>query len=425
MGDVRVGSGDLNLTPCIPAQCLEADGGSISLTLAAHRLGPIQPPLRLHGLQLRHFRNIEQLELTFAAPRLVVVGDNGQGKSNLLEAVELLGSLRSHRSSRDQDLIRHGEARASLQARSSEGDRLQLELRQRGGRQASRNGKVLERQHDLLGSLRCVGFSTLDLELVRGEPAIRRHWLDRVVLQLEPVYAELLARYGRLLRQRSQLLRRGLGGAVRDQLLDAFDQQMAVVGTRVHRRRHRALERLAPLAASWQSRLSDGRERLELVYRSGTQAEAEDSRDLEEEVWRQMLQRQLAHQRTEELRLGQCTVGPHRDEVELLLGEQPARRYGSAGQQRTLVLALKLAELELVRQVVGEPPVLLLDDVLAELDPQRQQLLLEAVGDGHQCLVSTTHLGAFTGGWRRDCQVVTMREGRLIDRTEDDPASGT
>jgi DNA replication and repair protein RecF len=338
-----------------------------------------------------------------------VVGPNGEGKSNLLEAVELLGSLRSHRTGSDRDLIRHGHSSAVLRGGTASGDRLQLELRQQGGRRASRNGKLLERQHDLLGSLRCVGFSTLDLELVRGEPAIRRHWLDRVVLQLEPVYADLLSRYGRLLRQRSQLLRRGLGGPSLGALLDSFDQQMAVIGTRLHRRRHRALLRLEPLAAAWQSRLSGGREVLQLGYRSGTLLQGPDA----EEPWRQAMASQLLAQRQEELRLGQCGVGPHRDEVELLLAEQPARRYGSAGQQRTLVLALKLAELELVGQVVGHPPLLLLDDVLAELDPERQQLLLEAVGEGHQCLVSATHLEAFRGGWTRAAQVVRMRAGEL------------
>jgi DNA replication and repair protein RecF len=342
-----------------------------------------------------------------------VVGPNGEGKSNLLEAVELLGSLRSHRTGSDRDLIRHGQPRAVLRTRTGAEDLLQLELRRQGGRQVSRNGKALERHHDLLGSLRCVGFSSLDLDLVRGEPALRRQWLDRVVLQLEPVYAELLSRYGRLLRQRSQLLRRGLGGQALDALLDSFDQQMALIGTRLHRRRHRALQRLEPLAAAWQSRLSGGREALLLHYRSGTRLEGEDA----EEPWRQALASQLLAQRTEERRLGQCGVGPHRDEVALLLGEQPARRYGSAGQQRSLVLALKLAELELVQQVVGQPPLLLLDDVLAELDPQRQQLLLEAVGEGHQCLVSTTHLEAFSGGWRRHCQVVRMQGGSAVSST--------
>jgi DNA replication and repair protein RecF len=341
-----------------------------------------------------------------------VIGANGEGKSNLLEAVELLTSLRSHRCSSDPDLIRQGEQTSRLRARTSEGDQLELELRRRGGRRALRNGRSLERLIDLIGPLRCVGFSALDLELVRGEPAQRRQWLDRVVLQLEPIYGALLSRYGRLLRQRSQLLRRGLAPAERSALLDAFDQQMALVGTRLHRRRRRALERLEPLARLWQERLGGGKEVLELAYRSGTRLEAEATAD-GEEVWRAALLDQLLQQRSEEERLGQCLVGPHRDEIELLLGGAPARRYGSAGQQRTLVLALKLAELDVVHAVVGEPPLLLLDDVFAELDPRRQNLLLEAVGNGHQCLVSATHLECFNGSWRSDAQVVRMRQGTL------------
>ena len=338
-----------------------------------------------------------------------MVGPNGEGKSNLLEAVELLGSLRSHRSSADHDLIRHGQPVSVLRARTSGGDLLQLELRRSGGRNAQRNGKSLERQLDLLDSLRCVGFSALDLELVRGEPAVRRQWLDRVVLQLEPLYGDLVSRYGRLLRQRSQLLRRGLAGDQLDPLLDAFDLQMALLGTRLHRRRARALRRLEPLARQWQQRLGGSQEALELSYRSGTRLEGDEA----EEPWRAALAEQLLAQRPEERRTGQCRVGPHRDEIALLLAGHAARHHGSAGQQRTLVLALKLAELDLVGQVVGEPPLLLLDDVLAELDPGRQQLLLEAVGTEHQCLVSATHGEALTSGWRGASQVVRMEAGRL------------
>jgi DNA replication and repair protein RecF len=377
-------------------------------TLAADRPRPI----RLHRLELLHFRNIAGLDLELQAPRLLVIGANGEGKSNLLEAVELLTSLRSHRCSSDPDLIRQGEPTSRLRARTSEGDQLELELRRRGGRRALRNGRSLERLIDLIGPLRCVGFSALDLELVRGEPAQRRQWLDRVVLQLEPIYGALLSRYGRLLRQRSQLLRRGLAPTERSALLDAFDQQMALVGTRLHRRRGRALERLEPVAQLWQERLGGGNEVLELVYRSGTRLETEAT-GTGEEVWRAALLDQLLQQRSEEERLGQCLVGPHRDEIELLLGGAPARRFGSAGQQRTLVLALKLAELDVVHAVVGEPPLLLLDDVFAELDPRRQNLLLEAVGNGHQCLVSATHLECFNGSWRSDAQVVRMRQGTL------------
>lgn len=391
----------------------KADGSDPTPDLVGSTLAADRPrPIRLHRLELLHFRNIAGLELELQAPRLLVIGANGEGKSNLLEAVELLTSLRSHRCSSDPDLIRQGEPTSRLRARTSEGDQLELELRRRGGRRALRNGRSLERLIDLIGPLRCVGFSALDLELVRGEPAQRRQWLDRVVLQLEPIYGALLSRYGRLLRQRSQLLRRGLAPTERSALLDAFDQQMALVGTRLHRRRGRALERLEPLAQLWQERLGGGKEVLELLYRSGTRLEAEAT-GTGEEVWRSALLDQLLQQRSEEERLGQCLVGPHRDEIELLLGGAPARRYGSAGQQRTLVLALKLAELDVVHAVVGEPPLLLLDDVFAELDPRRQNLLLEAVGNGHQCLVSATHLECFNGGWRSDAQVVRMRQGTL------------
>jgi DNA replication and repair protein RecF len=372
--------------------------------------------MRLQRLELHHFRNIESLQLSIQAPRLIVVGANGEGKSNLLESVELLTSLRSHRCSSDRDLIRRGQSSCHIRASTVEGDGLELHLRRSGGRQALRNGKPLDRQLDLLGSLRSVGFSALDMALVRGEPALRRQWLDRVVLQLEPVYGALLSQYGRLLRQRAQLLRRRL---VHDGLLDVFDSQMAVLGTRLHRRRLRALQRLAPLAAVWQDRLGGGGEPLELAYRSGTPLpEGEGAAGLthqsvEEATWRLALEIQLRDQRSEEERLGQCLVGPHRDEVEMRLGALLARRYGSAGQQRTLVLALKLAELELVTSVVGAPPLLLLDDVLAELDPNRQQMLLEAVGEGHQCLVSATHVEMFSRGWCRRAQVVAMRSGVL------------
>ncbi|MEB3240605.1 MAG: DNA replication/repair protein RecF [Synechococcus sp.] len=363
----------------------------------------------LHRLELHSFRNYASLQLDLRAPRLLVLGNNGEGKSNLLEAVELLGSLRSHRCSSDRDLIQRGAKRSRLRAQAGPeaDDDLVLELRRQGGRWLSRNGKVLERHADLIGPLRCVGFSALDLELVRGEPALRRAWLDRVVQQLEPVYSELLSRHGRLMRQRSQLLRRPLDN--REAVLDALDQQLAVIGTRLHRRRHRALRRLEPLAAPWQERLSGGREQLQLTYMAGTELKEPEN----EQQWQQALLEQLRLQRPKEERLGYCQVGPQRDDVALLLGGEPARRLGSAGQQRCLVLALKLAELELVQQLSGVAPLLLLDDVLAELDPQRQQLLLEAIGEGHQCLVSATHLQSCVDDWRQRAQLVEIRAGAI------------
>ena len=370
-------------------------------------------PRRLWRLELSAFRSYRDASLGVESNRLIVVGANAAGKSNLLEAAELLGSLRSHRTAGDQDLIRFGAARSRIRGHVGDdgGECIALELRQRGGRQAMRNGHPLPRQRDLLGSLRCVCFSCLDLELVRGGPALRRQWLDRVVMQLEPLYGDLLSRYGRLLRQRISLLRRH-----RDQLpvgiLEAYDQQMASLGTRLHRRRHRALLRLNPLAERWQHTLSGQQETLQLTYRPGTQLDPQaEGEALPDGQWLTAMRQQLAEQRQQERCAGSCRVGPHRDDVELQLNGQAARRYGSAGQQRCVVLALKLAELELVTAVSGQPPLLLLDDVLAELDPRRQQLLLEAVGTQHQCLVTTTHLDHFVAGWHRDAQHVTVTVG--------------
>tara|TARA_Y100001968_G_C19437880_1_gene760844 strand:+ start:140 stop:1198 length:1059 start_codon:yes stop_codon:yes gene_type:complete len=346
------------------------------------------------------------MRLDLTSNRLLVIGANGIGKSNLLEAVELLGTLRSHRARQDQDLIYWNEKKAVVKAQCDNDESLLLELRSRGGRKAYRNDNRLTRQLDLIGPLRCVGFSSIDLGLVRGDPSFRRNWLDRVVQQLEPIYSELISRFNRLLRQRNQIWRQSImeSSQERNNLLDTFDAQMALVSTRIHRRRNRALQHLQPLAALWQKRLSNDSELLEINYVPGSLLEGEE----EELSWRLAIEDQLKSQRHLEQKLGSCRIGPHRDEIDFLINGIGARRFGSAGQQRTIVLALKLAELELVQQLYGEPPILLLDDVLAELDPKRQLLLLEAVGEKHQCLISATHIDVFEGEWKRNSQIVEL-----------------
>ena len=338
--------------------------------------------------------------------RLIVIGQNGIGKSNLLESVELLSSLRSHRSNRNQDLIYWDQEQASLTAMIEDDQKLSLELNRKGGRKAYKNEKLLTRQIDLIGPMRSVGFSSLDLELIRGEPSLRRNWLDRIVQQLEPVYSDLMGRLSRLLRQRSQLWRNFRIESYKDQniLLDSFDMQMALVSTRIHRRRRRILNRLLPIAATWQEHLSNSKEKLNIVYLPGSKLEAEEN----ETLWRESIERQLLELRPEEEITGNCRIGPHRDDVQFLVNGVDARRFGSAGQQRTIVLAMKLAELELIKTLYGKSPILLLDDVLAELDPKRQLLLLDAVGQKHQCLISATHVESFEGEWVRNSQLMQL-----------------
>ncbi len=337
---------------------------------------------------------------------MIVIGKNGVGKSNLLESVELLSSLRSHRSNRNQDLIYWDQDKAFLSGMVEDDQKLSLELNRKGGRKAYKNEKLLTRQIDLIGPMRSVGFSALDLQLIRGEPSLRRNWLDRIVQQLEPVYSDLMGRFSRLLRQRSQLWR-SLNVESKEEhniLLDSYDMQMALVSTRIHRRRRRILDRLLPIASNWQKHLSNSKEKLDIVYLPGSKLEGEES----EKLWRESIECQLLEMRSEEQITGNCRVGPHRDDVHFLVNEVDARRFGSAGQQRTIVLALKLAELELIKTLYGQSPILLLDDVLAELDPKRQLLLLEAVGQKHQCLISTTHVESFEGEWVRNSQLMQL-----------------
>ena len=180
--------------------------------------------------------------------------------------------------------------------------------------------------------------------------------------------------------------------------------QMALVSTRIHRRRRRILDRLLPIASRWQQHLTDSKEKLDITYLPGSKLEGEES----ERLWRESIERQLLEMRPEEEITGNCRVGPHRDDVQFSINDVDARRFGSAGQQRTIVLSLKLAELELIKMVYGKSPILLLDDVLAELDPKRQLLLLEAVGQKHQCLISATHLESFEGEWVRNSQLMEL-----------------
>jgi DNA replication and repair protein RecF len=375
----------------------------------------------LRSLHLRHFRNYRDQEITFDAPKTILVGENAQGKTNLLEAVELLATLRSRRASRDRELVYQEERQAQIAAtveRLGVAHELVMELRSSGRRSLKVDGQVLRRQADFLGQVNAVVFSSLDLELVRGGPEARRNWLDGVLLQLEPVYLGLVEQYRQILRQRNALLKQDPAAAGDKFSQMAFwDAQLATTGSRIMRRRARLLQRLEPLAAHWHRVISGGRETLTLTYRP--QVPLPDPQASPEVIQAQFLA-EIRAKAAAEHSLGSSLVGPHRDEVELCINGAAARAYGSQGQQRTLVLALKLAELELIEQVVRDPPLLLLDDVLAELDLQRQNQLLEAIQERVQTLVTTTHLGSFDASWLKAAQILQVQGGQLFpDKTGD------
>ncbi|KAI9131405.1 DNA replication/repair protein RecF [Acaryochloris sp. CCMEE 5410] len=368
----------------------------------------------LQQLHLIQFRNYVAQQVEFSAPKTILVGPNAQGKSNLLEAVELLSTLKSHRVSRDRDLVKEGESlsqvTATLQRESGPLD-LSLTLRANGRRTVSVNSETIRRQLDFLGHLNIVQFSSLDMDLVRGGPGERRNWLDAVLVQLEPVYAHLLQQYQQVLKQRNAYLkhhRADNAPQVDPQQLILWNQQLAASGSRVIQRRQRMLMRLVPLAGHWHQTISGHQEQLEILYTPNVSYDPQ----FPEQLYPQFLSQLEEKSMLEQLQ-GLSLVGPHRDEVTLLINGTPARQYGSQGQQRTLVLALKLAELKLIEEVVGEAPLLLLDDVLAELDLNRQNQLLDAIQTRFQTLITTTHLGAFDAKWLDSAQVLTVKAGQV------------
>jgi DNA replication and repair protein RecF len=387
----------------------------------------------LRTLHLRNFRNYLDQQVDFSAAKTILVGDNAQGKSNLLEAVELLSTLRSHRTSRDRDLVRDGETIGQISAqleRALGPAELSLTLRSNGRRGVALNGESLRRQLDFLGILNVVQFSSLDLDLVRGGPEQRRNWLDALLIQLEPIYAYILQQYNQILRQRNALIRklqrsreeaRGNRAsevaevyAIDDPApsvdeLSLWNTQLTIAGTRVIRRRSRVIQRLAPLAQHWHQLISGRQEELTVRYAPNVPLEQDTPETVQQAFLDKLQARAIAEQYQ-----GTSLVGPHRDEVEFTINTTSARQYGSQGQQRTLVLALKLAELQLIEEVIGEPPLLLLDDVLAELDLNRQNQLLEAIQDHFQTLITTTHLGAFDAKWLHSSQIFSVKAGHLL-----------
>jgi len=367
----------------------------------------------LKSLHLRQFRNYRDQQVSFTAPKTILLGDNAQGKSNLLESVELLATLRSHRATRDRELVQDSATEGYVNAllvRATGTLDMALLLRASGRRTVALNGQTLRRQVDFLGAMSAVQFSSLDLELVRGSPGHRRTWVDTLLTQLEPVYAHILQQYNLALRQRNALLKQRSEESYGVDLnqLAIWDAQLATLGTRVIRRRARVLARLAPLAETWHREISNSTEQLEVHYVPNVVIEKDDPVVIQEAFLEKIQKRAIAEQVQ-----GTTLVGPHRDEIEFTINHTPARQYGSQGQQRTLVLSLKLAELKLIESILNDPPLLLLDDVLAELDMKRQNKLLDTIQDRFQTLITTTHLGSFDAQWLKSSQILHVSAGHI------------
>lgn len=378
----------------------------------------------LQNLNLYSFRNYYQEEISFKASKIILTGDNAQGKSNLLEAIELLSILKSYRINKDQHLVQENQSTARITAnlkRKLTNNKLSLILRKNGRRTLNVNGENVKRNADFLGHLNTVFFSSLDLNLVRGGPEYRRNWVDNLVIQLQPVYDHILKEYSKVLKQRNALLKEFkkqdnheyiddlvIDKSNRNLQLKVWDQKLADLGTKIIRRRTRILNRIIPIAKQWHSKISSETECLDINYSPNVICVKDDHIEVQKAIENKIQERRVA-----EFSLGTTVVGPHRDEINFTINDTPVRIFGSQGQQRTFVLSLKLAEIQLIEEVIGEPPLLLLDDVFAELDIQRQNHLLNALGNHCQTFITTTNLNFFNSKLLQNSQVLKIEKGKI------------
>lgn len=346
-------------------------------------------------LSLADFRSYTLAEVPLGAGVTVFTGANGQGKTNLVEAVEYLATLGSHRVASEAPLVRAGAERAVLRARVQAGledDRsllLEIEITPGRANKASLNRAPLRRPRDLLGALRVVLFSPEDLSLVKGDPADRRRFIDELVTARWPRLAGVRADYERVLRQRSTLLKslagRGPRAVTADvaATLDVWDGQLATLGGEIVSARLVTLEALRPFLAKAYADIAPTRDVAGIDYRATAAAEPQQTPD---EIAAGLTER-MTERRGEEIARGQCLVGPHRDELMLTLGALPAKGYASHGESWSFALALRLAAFALHR-ADGIEPVLILDDVFAELDESRRDRLAATAITAEQVLIT-------------------------------------
>ena len=324
----------------------------------------------------------------------------------MLESVEFLSQLKSSRSFNDKDLINNNSDLAVIYAEVDFNQKLKIDLFRKGSKKVYVNDGLLKKQSHIKNYIRSVCFSSNDLDIVKGEPNYRRVWLDKVVAQLEPVYVELLSRYNKLLKQRSHFWRSNISKDTSHKaLIDSFDTQMALVGTRIIRRRNRALNKLKPYIEDWHRELSKSQENIQIKYISSIKSF--DNNDDEEAIMNVLVENLLQQRNIEEL-TGKCSIGPHRDDIDFIINDQLVRKFGSSGQQRTVTLSLKMAEIDVLKNIILVDPILILDDVLAELDVARQSLLLNAVGEKSQCIISATHIDRFHKSLLENSQIISL-----------------
>lgn len=338
----------------------------------------------IRSLRLEHFRNFDALDLDLSPGFTILAGSNAQGKTSLLEAVHWVSTTRMLRGQRDAEAIQEGSEACQVQAELGNGTLLSATLAQGQRKRFSLNGMALPRAADILGRLPSTVISMFDLEIVRGDPSERRLFLDLELSSLKPVYLKHLTTYKKSLEQRNALLKQAAERFVDDYAFETYEEQLAASGAEIRRMREEFVSLLDPLCAAHHHSIASQEEECSLSITLKDENVTVDS-----------LRSGLENGRRYDIQRGATQLGPHRDDLLVSIEGKEAKAFGSQGQQRTAVIAIKLATLEHSRNEIGESPMLLLDDMLSDLDPVRRAKLCQVVsGLAQQAFLTCTEATA-------------------------------
>ena len=361
--------------------------------------------MNIRSIELKNFRNYENLEISFDEGTNILFGDNAQGKTNILEAAYMSGTTKSHKGSRDKEMIRFGEEEAHLKTVVARGGReyqIDMHLKKNRAKGIAIDKIPIKKASELFGILNIVFFSPEDLNIIKNGPAERRRFLDSELCQLDRIYLADLTNYNKILAQRNKLLKDMIYRPGLSDTRPVWDMQLIETGKKIIRRRKQFVDELREIVSDIHYRISGGKEELFLKYEPNI-----DDIFFEDE---------LSRAKEKDKKLCQTSVGPHRDDLLFSIGDIDIRKYGSQGQQRTSALSLKLSEIELVRKSISDTPVLLLDDVLSELDSSRQNYLLNNISDT-QTIITCTGLDEFVRNRFTVNRVFEVIAGHVYERS--------
>jgi DNA replication and repair protein RecF len=357
----------------------------------------------IKSLELADFRNYDSLHIDFSGGTNILYGDNAQGKTNILEAIYLCATTKSHKGSKDKDIVNFNKEEAHIRTyleKDGSDMRIDMHLRKNKTKGIAIDGQKIKKAAELLGILNVVFFSPEDLSIIKNGPAERRRFVDMELCQLDQFYLYNLNHYNKIVNQRNKLLKdMYFNPSLRD-TLGIWDSQLVSFGSKIIERRQLFVQQLNEIILDIHRKLSGDKENLVIKY--------------EPDVLIDDYEKSLSMSQERDIKLKQTTVGPHRDDFSFAVGDIDIRKFGSQGQQRTAALSLKLSEIELVKKMTKDNPVLLLDDVLSELDSNRQNYLLNTIGD-IQTIITCTGLDEFVNNRFEIDKVFHISDGMIIE----------